>query len=88
MSCAQQFYLSVIFVRIHNNPPYLQGGCQNCDGNLSKLNTALKSNAEKDKYIKELKAMCSKFEKQLTQQDVLLKKVAESQGHKVTIFPK
>ena len=43
---------------------------------------------EKDKYIKELKTMCSKFEKQLTQQDVLLKKVAESQGHKVTIFPK
>ena len=42
---------------------------------------------EKDSSIKELKTLCSRFEKQLTQQDELLKLFAEKKGHKVTNFP-
>ena len=64
------------------------GSCQNCDINMSKLKATQKSVTEKDKYITELKSMCSKFEKQLTEQDSLLKQFSESHGHKVTILPK
>ena len=37
---------------------------------------------ERDDSISQLKALCSKFEKQLQQQDVLLTEFAQSKGYK------
>ncbi len=72
------FFLNFVF----------QGSCSNCDSSNSKYQAAQKASSEKDKTIRELKALCSKFEKQLTQQDALLKQWAESKGHKVNGYPK
>ena len=57
-------------------------GCGNCANLNSQLNKSEKSNKEKAATINELKNLCSKFEKQLTQQDELLKVWAESKGKK------
>ena len=62
--------------------------CGNCQETLLKLDKAMLSIKEKDSSIKELKSLCSRFEKQLSQQDELLKMFAEKKGHKVTNFPK
>ena len=62
--------------------------CGHCQENLLKLDKAMLSIKEKDASIKELKSLCSRFEKQLSQQDELLKLFAEKKGHKVTNFPK
>lgn len=62
--------------------------CGNCQESLLKLEKAMLSIKEKDASIKELQTLCSRFEKQLSQQDELLKLFAEKKGHKVTNFPK
>ncbi|XP_061188557.1 mRNA export factor GLE1-like [Saccostrea echinata] len=59
------------------------GHCANCQDMTAKLEKFNASIKEKDQTIKELKSLCARFEKQLTQQDYLLKQWAESKGHKV-----
>ncbi|KAL5015953.1 hypothetical protein ScPMuIL_005542 [Solemya velum] len=62
--------------------------CQNCEDSTSRLEKAIESIRERDSTIQELKVLTVKFEKQLEQQDLLLKQWAESKGHKVAVFPK
>ena len=61
-----------------------QGGCSNCDVMRKQLSTSQVQGREKDKTIGDLKTLCSKFEKQLSQQDSLLKQFAESKGYKAS----
>ncbi|XP_067672021.1 kinesin-like protein KIF3A [Haliotis asinina] len=58
------------------------GSCSNCPDMMAKLDRAHLMVKDRDHTVKELKAMCSKMEKQLTQQDQLLKSWADSRGHK------
>nr|XP_022344710.1 uncharacterized protein LOC111137529 [Crassostrea virginica] len=64
------------------------GSCPNCQDMTTKLEKFSVSIKDKDLTIKELKSLCTKFEKQLTQQDHLLKQLAESKGQKVNYNPK
>lgn len=59
------------------------GACANCPSLEQQVEQSNKTLRDKDKTIKELKTLCAKFEKQLTQQDALLKQWAESKGHKL-----
>ncbi|XP_076434917.1 uncharacterized protein LOC143274847 [Babylonia areolata] len=61
------------------------GSCGNCAeaaARAEKLSSALK---EREATVKELKSLCTRFEKQLSQQDVLLKQWADSKGHKIEV---
>lgn len=64
------------------------GNCPNCQDMTAKLEKFNASIKDKDLTIKELKSLCARFEKQLTQQDHLLKQWAESKGQKVNYNPK
>ena len=61
-----------------------QGGCSNCDVMRKQLSTVQGQMKEKDKTISDLKTISSKFEKQLNQQDSLLKQFAEAKGYKAS----
>ncbi|XP_069135458.1 intraflagellar transport protein 74 homolog [Argopecten irradians] len=67
-----------------NNQAGQCGNCQESQMKLEKYQLAVK---ERDANIKDLKALVTKFEKQLTQQDELLKSWAESKGHKIAGYP-
>lgn len=58
--------------------------CGNCDVMRKQLTFTQALLKERDASIGELKTLCSKFEKQLTQQDALLTQFAESKGYKPT----
>lgn len=64
-----------------------QGSCPNCSESNSKFERLYAECKEKDKSIKDLKLLVTKFEKQLTQQDGVLKTWSESKGHKVNYKP-
>ena len=64
-----------------------QGSCPNCSESNRKFERLFAECKEKDKSIKDLKLLVTKCEKQLTQQDVLLKTWSESKGHKVNYKP-
>ena len=64
-----------------------QGSCPNCSESNNKFERLYAECKEKDKSIKDLKLLVTKFEKQLTQQDVVLKTWSESKGHKVNYKP-
>lgn len=64
-----------------------KGSCPNCSDSNGKLERIFIECKEKDKTIKDLKILVTKFEKQLNQQDVLLKNLGESKGHKVNYKP-
>ena len=61
--------------------------CGNCASLTAKLNESEKNIKEKTTVIRDLKGLCAKFEKQLKQQDELLKLWAESKGHSIPVFP-
>ncbi|XP_060076060.1 trichohyalin-like [Ylistrum balloti] len=63
------------------------GQCGNCQESLSKAEKYQVAVKERDATIKDLKSLVTKFEKQLTQQDELLKSWAESKGHKIPGYP-
>ncbi|KAK3594779.1 hypothetical protein CHS0354_030721 [Potamilus streckersoni] len=65
-----------------------KSSCANCAENAAKMDKAVAVVKDKDIQIKEMNQLLAKFEKQLSQQDHLLKTWAESKGHKVTTFPK
>ena len=52
------------------------------------MNQSHKTLTEHEQTIRDLNALCSKQDKQLSHQDLLLKQFAESKGHKVKNFPK
>ena len=52
-------------------------GCANCESVQSQLGIAQRGMKERDAMIKDLKSLCAKFEKQLSQQDVLLQQYNE-----------
>ena len=64
-----------------------KGSCPNCSESNSKFERLYAECKEKDKSIKDLKLLVTKFEKQLTQQDVVLKTWSEGKGHKVNYKP-
>lgn len=64
-----------------------KGSCPNCSESKSKFERLYAEFREKDKSIKDLKLLVTKLEKQLTQQDVLLKTWSESKGQKVNYKP-
>lgn len=64
-----------------------KGSCPNCSDSNSKLDRLFIECKEKDKTIKDLKLSVTKFEKQLNQQDVLLKNWSEAKGNKVNYKP-
>jgi len=43
---------------------------------------------EKENTIKDLKELCAKHEKQISQQELMLRKFAEQNIHKVPVIPK
>ena len=51
----------------------LQGGCDNCQIHTARSELLQNTLSERDRTISELQRVCSKFETQLSQQDVLLK---------------
>ncbi|XP_070204497.1 filamin A-interacting protein 1-like isoform X2 [Littorina saxatilis] len=59
------------------------GQCGNCAESASRAEKLAVTVKEREMAIKELKTLCAKFEKQLSQQDVLLKQWADSKGHKI-----
>nr|KAG5687756.1 hypothetical protein BaRGS_014845 [Batillaria attramentaria] len=61
------------------------GHCQNCAEATARAEKLAVTVKERDTSIKDLKSLCAKFEKQLSQQDQLLKMWADSKGHKVTV---
>ncbi|XP_005096161.1 myosin-9 [Aplysia californica] len=61
-----------------------QGSCGNCEDSLSKVTKLQAQLKERDHTVRELKALCSKFESQLSTQDKLLEQWAVSHGHKIT----
>lgn len=61
------------------------GHCQNCAEATSRAEKLALTLKEREVTVKDLKSLCAKFEKQLSQQDQLLKMFAESKGHKVTL---
>ncbi|XP_033748499.1 ERC protein 2-like [Pecten maximus] len=63
------------------------GQCGNCQESLSKVEKFQLAVKERDATIKDLKSLVTKFEKQLTQQDELLKSWAESTGQKIPGYP-
>ncbi|OWF44314.1 kinectin-like [Mizuhopecten yessoensis] len=63
------------------------GGCGNCQESLGKVEKFQLAVKERDATIKDLKALVTKSEKQLTQQDELLKSWADSKGHKIPGYP-
>ncbi|KAL3857945.1 hypothetical protein ACJMK2_012570 [Sinanodonta woodiana] len=65
-----------------------KSSCANCAENAAKMEKAVAVVKDKDIQIKEMNQLLAKFEKQLSQQDQLLKTLAEGKGHKVTTFPK
>ena len=75
-------------IDVHVLFPRQGGSCPNCQDMTTKLEKFSVSIKDKDLTIKELKSLCTKFEKQLTQQDHLLKQWAESKGQKVNYNPK
>ncbi|CAG2204224.1 unnamed protein product [Mytilus edulis] len=64
-----------------------KGSCPNCSDSNGKLERLFIECKDKDKTIKDLKILVTKFEKQLNQQDALLKNLGESKGHKVNYKP-
>lgn len=57
-----------------------QGACSNCFDLTQKYETAVKESKEKDKSIKDLKGLVTKFQTQLKQQEQLMKMVDNSRG--------
>ena len=63
--------------------PSQNGACGNCDENAAKVAKLHNQVKERDLAIRELKALCNKFETQLTTQDKLLEQWALAEGHKI-----
>lgn len=61
------------------------GNCQNCAEATARAERLAVTIKERETTVKDLKSLCAKFEKQLSQQDQLLKMWADSKDHKVTL---
>ena len=62
--------------------PQTSSACNNCDVMRQQVTTSQALVKDKEESIVQLKTLCSKFEKQLQQQDTLLTQFAESKGYK------
>ncbi|KAL8561090.1 hypothetical protein ACOMHN_031034 [Nucella lapillus] len=61
------------------------GQCGNCAELTTRTEKLAATLKEREVTVKDLKSLCARFEKQLTQQDTLLKQWAESKGHKIEV---
>ncbi|KAK2168634.1 hypothetical protein LSH36_15g05012 [Paralvinella palmiformis] len=62
--------------------------CSNCEVLQNQLASSQKHMKEKENTIKDLKELCAKHEKQISQQELMLRKFAEQNIHKVPVIPK